>query len=330
MKLSKLFNVFACHPHQSLGHGKLNNYDDLILETPTDNDDHFHLGVYESERLSEDYDIGCNTTVQGTFGHCFFIQDVCSGQQCVAKCLSKNNSLKTQLARKEICILSLISDHPGAHLPELLAVYEDRKSSVLVFPKYGDIDLFEYLVENGGRLCEDIARSIIHQLLSALLALHDLGIAHCDVKLSNIMVEVLSEKQVDVTLIDLGSAQDCRRENSTQLVGSHGFTAPEVLERNFDQKCDIFSLGVVLFILLFGYNPFDPFADSSARGQRDTRDRVLAGFENIEKKGYGPHFPMNSRVSDECRDFLVRVLETCPSNRLTALEALMHPWITRQ
>ena len=108
--------------------------------------------------------------------------------------------------------------------------------------------------------------------------------------------------------------------------------APEVLEGNYDESCDIWSLGIILFIMLFGYPPFhDPYEDkhSKVENREIIFRQIKQGFEPKIMKGYGPWLPSDIPVSDECADFIIRVLRTNVANRMTAEEMLEHPWLQK-
>lgn len=102
----------------------------------------------------------------------------------------------------------------------------------------------------------------------------------------------------------------------TQKLGTPYYIAPEVLKKNYDQKCDLWSCGVILYILLCGYPPFNGNSD------KEIVQSVLQGKYTIDE-------PEWAYVCDEAKDLVKKLLTYDSDKRLTALEALNHPWIKK-
>jgi len=105
--------------------------------------------------------------------------------------------------------------------------------------------------------------------------------------------------------------------------------APEVIEGKYAEHCDMWSLGVVMFVMLFGYPPF--YADQEKYGKlTDDKifDLVKKGFDPTTKAGYGAHFPAAISASPSAKDLICKLLNLNAANRYTAAEALEHPWLT--
>ena len=105
--------------------------------------------------------------------------------------------------------------------------------------------------------------------------------------------------------------------------------AAEVITGRYSEHCDMWSLGVVMFVMLFGYPPF--YADQDKYGS-ETDERIFKliqhGFQPVTKAGYGPHFPSAIPCSDSAKDLISKLLQMDPAKRWTAAEALEHPWMT--
>ena len=103
----------------------------------------------------------------------------------------------------------------------------------------------------------------------------------------------------------------------------------EVIQGKYSEHCDMWSLGVVMFVMLFGYPPF--YADQEKYGA-ETDDRIFRliqhGFSPVTKQGYGAHFPAAIPCSDSAKDLIAKLLQMDPVKRWTAAEALEHPWMT--
>mmetsp|Transcript_41939 Transcript_41939/g.88044 ORF Transcript_41939/g.88044 Transcript_41939/m.88044 type:complete len:213 (-) Transcript_41939:2-640(-) len=148
--------------------------------------------------------------------------------------------------------------------------------------------------------------------------MHKRGIVHRDIKPENIMYET-SNRDSSLKIIDLGLAQK-HCESSEPLmnatVGTPYYIAPEVLQKKYGKSCDLWSIGVVSYILLCGYPPFDGANDG------ETRSSVLSGEYNFPSKDW-------KDISKEAKDFIRRLLQMDATKRMTAEEALNHPWIER-
>ena len=137
---------------------------------------------------------------------------------------------------------------------------------------------------------------------------------HRDLKPENLLLDK-SDENTRVTIIDFGTAGEfVTGEALTQKYGTPYYIAPEVLRRNYNHKCDIWSVGVILYILLCGYPPFN--------GQTDKKiiEAVLSGEYTLDE-------PEWHEVSDAAKDLVQGMLQNDPEQRISALDALNHPWI---
>ena len=151
-------------------------------------------------------------------------------------------------------------------------------------------------------------------MLSAINYCHSRNIVHRDLKPENLLLD-RSGDQTRVTIIDFGTAGAFEPGvKMTQKYGTPYYIAPEVLKRNYDQKCDLWSCGVILYILLCGYPPFN--------GQTDKKiiEAVLVGEYTLDE-------PEWQGVSAEAKNLVAALLKTNPEDRISALDALNHPWI---
>lgn len=117
----------------------------------------------------------------------------------------------------------------------------------------------------------------------------------------------------------------------TGICGTPYYVAPEVIKGAYSEVCDIWSLGVVMFVMLFGYPPF--YADQDKYGSK-TDDRIFElitrGFDPVTRPGYGAHFPAAIPASDSAKDLISKLLCSDTAKRLSGAEALDHPWLTGQ
>jgi calcium-dependent protein kinase len=200
--------------------------------------------------------------------------------------------------------------HP--YIASLIDVYDEDEVVSLVMELCSGGELFDRL-KDLGRFSEEEAARCIRQILEAVAHIHRKGFVHTDIKLENVLFASRDDKAC-VKLIDFGFCQPCIGEKALRSrQGTLGYMAPEVLRGYYNNKCDLFSLGVVAFSLLSGKSPV-------GMSNRDiTNQRTLDGNYSFKKGWDG--------VSELAKDFVSRLLATEPEERMSAEEALQHPWL---
>jgi calcium-dependent protein kinase len=238
-----------------------------------------------------------------------------SGQKRAIKTIEKkrlhDEDLRTQFLN-EISILRMM-DHPN--IVKLHEFYEDEVSFYIVTEFVPGGELFDYIV-NSGSISEVIAAQFMQQILSAVAYCHDNNIIHRDIKPENLLLDRRGPEAI-VKMIDFGTSVIVQ-ENSSYIrkIKNSNYTAPEVLKTgSYNEKCDIWSCGVILFILLSGRPPF------FARKEEEIVKKVIAGKYSTD----GPEW---ERVSTMALNLLKRMLEPNPKKRITARAALEDSWIT--
>jgi calcium-dependent protein kinase len=214
----------------------------------------------------------------------------------------------------EIAILKEV-DHPN--IIKLHEVFFGRRSVYLVTDLCRGGELFELLSSGknqGFVFREDRAASLLRDMLRAVRYLHSKGIVHRDLKLENFLFEGDSSSS-PLVLIDFGLSKHYDpHERMRQRVGSCYYTAPEVLNGDYDYRCDLWSLGVICYMLLSGTPPFGGKTPDDIHSS--TLTKTLAFPERAFR-----------HVSPVSVDFLSRLLVKDPCRRMTAEEALQHPFI---
>ena len=175
-------------------------------------------------------------------------------------------------------------------------------------------ELFEVII-NQGYFSEKEAANIMKQLLSAVNYLHSLNIVHRDLKPENIMLNQKPKNgNFQIKIIDFGTAKlfDPRKK-LTKFIGTSYYIAPEVLDECYDYKCDIWSCGIILYILLCGYPPFNGNSNSD----------IFYCIKNNE-----PQFDDEewTETTNMAIDLIKKMLKKNPNERPTAKECLSHPW----
>ena len=223
--------------------------------------------------------------------------------------IMKKGKIEMEDFLSEISILSKLT-HPS--IMQIYEIFEDNINLYIVseFCKGGE--LFD-IISDKGNFTEKEACLIMQQLLSAVCYSHQNGIVHRDIKPENILLESNS-KDFTIKIVDWGSATKIKpKEKLETKNGSPYYIAPEVLKGEYNEKCDIWSCGVILYILLCGYAPF--FGES---------DEEI--FEQVLKCEYD--FPAEEwdAVSNEAKNLIKKMIEKDPNKRISALEALQDDW----
>ncbi|CAI7841971.1 unnamed protein product [Closterium sp. NIES-53] len=222
------------------------------------------------------------------------------------KCMEDAEDVRT-----EVIILGMLRNHPG--IISLHDAFEDAKYVHLIMEMCRGGDLFDR-VKLRGQFKETDAAIVCRSLVEALLHCHSNGVIHRDVKPENVL---MCDKDVDtkIKLIDFGVATFYKRGvPCTERAGTVEYTAPEVLDKSYGPECDIWSAGVVLYILLCGFPPF--WAATNAELEQSVRAAAV-DFRH----------PRWAAVSDGAKDLVKRMLTKDVRRRISALEIFGHPWI---
>jgi len=224
--------------------------------------------------------------------------------------LHKIESSKLEQLKSEVEIF-LRMDHP--QITRLYDVYESQDTLALVMECMEGGELFDRVRELK-RFQEEDASQALRQMLLALNYLHSHGIVHRDIKLENFLYDKKGSKHLK--LIDFGFSK--MWDPSVKMhasLGTVAYVAPEVLQQSYTSQCDLWSLGVIGFVLLSGYMPFGGTGDPQLRA-------ILAGKFKVKPDRWRD-------VSPEAGRFVRSLLEVNPQRRLTAKAALEHPFIVR-
>jgi len=231
------------------------------------------------------------------------------------KTIEKCKIARLDHLRREVSILKKINH---GNVMKMVDCYEDQEYLHIVTEKYSGGELFDKIIENTtaeGCFSEKAAAKIIKSLLEAVVYLHGEGIAHRDIKPENILFESADEES-DIKLIDFGLSRKHKRGDSPMStpVGTAYYMSPELLKGEYDISCDNWSVGIVAYILLSGYPPFNGDTDP------DIFAAIKRGHFEFPKQGF----------SDEAKDFIKSLLRRDPRKRLSAEDALKHPWLMRE
>jgi serine/threonine protein kinase len=239
-----------------------------------------------------------------------------SGQFVAIKFIDKQQIISDehQLSAlfSEINIMKSLK-HP--HIVRLLDVYETDDKLCLIMELVTGGELFDKIVERGSYSERD-ASLLMVAMFHAVKYLHSKGIAHRDLKPENILYES-DAPTAPVKISDFGLSKVVEKKKMMQTCcGTPGYVAPEVLRyAGYGPEVDIWSLGVLLYVLLCGFPPFYDENDAELFAQIQT-----GKFEFIS--------PYWDTISKEAKDLITKLLCVDPKKRLTAEQALTHPWFS--
>eukprot|EP00948_MAST-09A_sp_MAST-9A-sp1_P003451 g3451.t1 len=181
-------------------------------------------------------------------------------------------------------------------------------------------ELFDHIAEIGP-YSENVAKQYISQIIDGIEFMHSMDIAHRDIKPENILLASADENITDIRIIDVGLAKSMKESSHTDC-GTLLYSAPEVHKhRSYDVSIDIWSLGCVIFMIVGGYHPFDPFAEKSD-------PEIVQSITSGDYSFVDEVDDIWSSRSSECKDLISRCLSLDPSKRLTAKEMKDHPWFS--
>ena len=211
----------------------------------------------------------------------------------------------------EIKILRTL-DHPN--ILKIFEFYSNEREYSLVTELCSMGELFDEIV-NKGPFDEKYSAYILYQILSAVNYCHKMHIIHRDLKPENILiVDKNKEGYITVKVCDFGTSKIFETGAVEQhVVGSSYYIAPEVLNKNYNEKCDVWSCGVIMYILLSQRPPF---------GGRNDKEIM----ENVKKGTFDLQSPPFNKLSESGIDLINKLLTIDVDKRISAEEALNHPW----
>ena len=238
-------------------------------------------------------------------------------KQVAIKIMAKKNMDKSdlELAKVEIDILK-ISQHPN--IIKLYDIYENENYIYIIMEYCSGGDLLSYFEYYEYELKETKVCEIIHKLSMAIYFLHSYGIVHRDLKPENILMTDLTP-EADIRLLDFGLSKIIgNEEKCTEPYGTLSFVAPEVLQgKPYDKSVDLWSIGIITFLLLCGYLPFD-----YKHSEREIARQTIQDPVPFESKIWNKYSP-------EARTFVEGLLHKRPEKRYSIKEVLEHPWIKK-
>ena len=263
-------------------------------------------------KITDKYDV-IKEIGSGGYSRCLLVKNKLTNQSFACKELVKKNVSDYEGLMREVNLMIKL-DHPN--IIKLYEYYEDEKKIYLIMELCTGGELFDKIIENtekGKQFTEKQAANIFKQMMSAVNYCHKNGIVHRDLKPENLLYFDKSENS-PIKVIDFGmSKRFDHNKLLTEKVGTAYYISPEVIKGKYDEKCDIWSAGVILYILICGYPCFNG---------EDDREIMIA----IQKGKIRFPSPEWDDVSDDVKNLILRMC--CPpEKRLNAEEVLNESWV---
>ncbi|XP_016460966.2 calcium-dependent protein kinase 32 [Nicotiana tabacum] len=276
-------------------------YKSYVLDNPTGAD------------IEATYELG-RELGRGEFGVTYLCTDKANGEVYACKSISKKK-LRTRVdiedVRREVEIMKHLPKHPN--IVTLKDTYEDNDAVHIVMELCEGGELFDRIVARG-HYTERAAAAVTRTIVEVIQMCHKHGVMHRDLKPENFLFENKKET-APLKAIDFGLSVFFKPgERFNEIVGSPYYMAPEVLKRDYGPEVDVWSAGVILYILLCGVPPF------WAETEQGVAQAIIRSVVNFKRDPW-------PKVSDNAKDLVKKMLNPDPSKRLTAQEVLDHPWI---
>ena len=244
---------------------------------------------------------------RGAFGVAFKATERSTGQCFALKKLDKSHSqFKRDDVLREIAIMQKVQ---GPHTIRFFEHWEDDASFYLVLELCTGGELMDRMfakADVGQTYSEKDASEVLIQCMRAVRSLHAQYVAHCDIKPENFLFSS-SDATSPLKMIDFGLSYPCSsgvRQPIVRFGGTPDYMAPEQVDKRFGMPADVWSVGVVMFMMLYGYNPFSAYDQSHAA----VCALVRQGFHAELRPGYGPWFNADIPVSASARELMAKLL----------------------
>ncbi|KAL6209726.1 hypothetical protein ACLB2K_020666 [Fragaria x ananassa] len=286
-------------------------------EDGVDLDKRFGFSKELTSRLEVGDEVG-----RGHFGYtcsAVFKKGEFKGQQVAVKVIPKakmTTAIAIEDVRREVKILRALTGH--TNLVQFYDAFEDSDNVYIVMELCEGGELLDRILSRGGKYSEDDAKTVMVQILNVVAFCHLQGVVHRDLKPENFLYSAKDEssplKAIDFGLSDFAKPVWLIDERLNDIVGSAYYVAPEVLHRSYSTEADVWSVGVIAYILLCGSRPF------WARTESGIFRAVLKADPSFDEAPW-------PSLSLEAKDFVKRLLNKDPRKRMTAAQALSHPWM---
>ncbi|KAF3791959.1 Calcium-dependent protein kinase 17 [Nymphaea thermarum] len=251
---------------------------------------------------------------RGQFGVTHLCTHKVTGEQFACKTIAKRkltNKEDVEDVRREVQIMHHLTGQPN--IVELKGAYEDKHSVHLILELCAGGELFDRIIAKG-YYTERAAAALLRTIVQTVHTCHSMGVVHRDLKPENFLL-LSKDEDAPLKVTDFGLSVFFKPgEVLKDIVGSAYYIAPEVLRRRYGPEVDIWSIGVMLYILLSGVPPF------WAESEHGIFNAILRGHIDFTSDPW-------PSISAGAKDLVRKMLNADPKQRLTAFQVLNHPWI---
>ncbi|KAK9154390.1 hypothetical protein Sjap_001870 [Stephania japonica] len=291
-------------------------------ETSIPEGDEYEVGLDKSfgfsRNLSSKYELG-EEVGRGHFGYTCAAKvrkGELKGQEVAIKVIPKSKmttAIAIEDVRREVNILRALAGH--RNLVQFYDALEDDDNVYVVMELCKGGELLDRILSRGGKYSEEDAKAVLVQILSIVSYCHLQGVVHRDLKPENFLFSTKDEES-PLKAIDFGLSDFVNPgERLNDIVGSAYYVAPEVLNRVYGTEADMWSIGVIAYIILCGSRPF------WAKTESGIFRAVVKTEPNFEEAPW-------PSLSSDARNFVKSLLTKDYRKRLTAAQALSHPWLS--
>ncbi|GJP61043.1 hypothetical protein CLOP_g18254 [Closterium sp. NIES-67] len=253
---------------------------------------------------------------QGQFGVTFLCTEKATGKEYACKTIAKKKLISredVEDVKREVAIMHHLSGH--GNIVCIKGAYEDHANVHIVMELCTGGELFERIIKKG-HYSERQAAELTRTIAKVIEACHSLGVIHRDLKPENFLFASKSE-HADLKATDFGLSYFFKPgEFLSDVVGSPYYVAPEVLRRRYNEKADVWSMGVIIYILLSGVPPF------WAETEQGIFEAVLRGELDFESDPW-------PSISEDSKDLIRHMCCLDPKKRYSAYDVLCHPWVAK-
>ncbi|AEE84533.1 calcium-dependent protein kinase 15 [Arabidopsis thaliana] len=251
---------------------------------------------------------------RGQFGITYTCKENSTGNTYACKSILKRKLTRKQDiddVKREIQIMQYLSGQEN--IVEIKGAYEDRQSIHLVMELCGGSELFDRIIAQG-HYSEKAAAGVIRSVLNVVQICHFMGVIHRDLKPENFLLASTDENAM-LKATDFGLSVFIEEGKVYRdIVGSAYYVAPEVLRRSYGKEIDIWSAGIILYILLCGVPPF------WSETEKGIFNEIIKGEIDFDSQPW-------PSISESAKDLVRKLLTKDPKQRISAAQALEHPWI---
>lgn len=266
-------------------------------------------------QITDAYNIDKKKLGEGTYGSVCKCMNKFTGNVRACKTIPKKHMKNVKRFKQEISIMKMM-DHPN--IIKLFESFEDHRNIYLVMELCTGGELFNRIIEMG-HFTEVQAAIVMQHVFRAIYYMHENHVCHRDLKPENFLFTTTEAiEKSSLKIIDFGLAHEFGPDTVlTTKAGTPYYVAPQVLQGRYDQSADLWSCGVLTYVLLCGYPPFHGCTDA------DVLTKVRVGTFSFNQTFW-------KNVSEDAKNLIRMLLKMNPRDRYTAEQALNHVWVTER